>query len=135
MQIGELARQCGVSIDTVRYYEKQQLLLCEGRSAGGYRQFGQQAINQLSFIIKAKALGFTLKEIKELLAIKISPNDFECAEVKAMADAKLESIETKMQELQQMHNALAHISRQCCGGSEPATDCSIIDSLSQEGGL
>ncbi|PIE24242.1 MAG: Zn(2+)-responsive transcriptional regulator [Neptuniibacter caesariensis] len=135
MQIGELAQQCGVSVDTVRYYEKQQLLLPTGRSTGGYRQFGQQAKHQLSFIIKAKALGFTLKEIKELLTIKISPDSFECAEVKAMADAKLERIESKIKELQHMHQALTHISGQCCGGNEPATGCSIIDLISRDGSL
>lgn len=130
MKIGELAKQANVSIDTVRYYEKQGLLQAAHRSASGYRQYDSHAFKRLSFILKSKTLGFTLKEIHELLDIKVSPDQYECAEVKDLAEAKLRDIEIKMNELKKMHSALSEISSLCCGGREPATACSILDSLS-----
>jgi DNA-binding transcriptional MerR regulator len=69
MNIGQLARQAGVPIDTVRYYERQQLLPTAARSAGGYRIFGEPDLRRLRFIRRAKTLGFSLEEIAELLAL------------------------------------------------------------------
>lgn len=131
MQIGELAKVCDVSLDTVRYYEKQGLIAAIGRSEGGYRLFDQRAIERLSFIKKAKSLGFTLKEIQELLDIKVSPETFACGEVKQLTDSKRAAVEAKIQELEQIRQALQHLSDQCCGGTEPATACSILDALSR----
>lgn len=131
MQIGELAKSCGVSLDTVRYYEKQGLLFSVGRSEGGFRLFDGNALARLRFIKRAKSLGFTLKEIQELLDIKVSPENFECGEVKQLADTKLAGINAKISELMRIKSALQHLSDQCCGGSEPATECSILDALSQ----
>lgn len=73
MNIGQLARQAGVPIDTVRYYERQQLLPTAARSAGGYRIFGEQDLRRLRFIRRAKALGFSLDEIGELLSLSDHP--------------------------------------------------------------
>lgn len=92
MKIGELARQCQVSLDTVRYYEKQGLLASVDRSEGGYRLFDQEAVERLHFIRKAKDLGFTLKEIQELLDIRVSPESYACGEVKALTDQKRQMI-------------------------------------------
>jgi MerR family Zn(II)-responsive transcriptional regulator of zntA len=135
MKIGELAKQCQVSLDTVRYYEKQGLLASYDRSEGGYRLFDKGAIERLRFIKKAKALGFTLKEIQELLDIKVRPEDFECSEVKALTNQKLAMVEAKIKELLNIQDALMRVSDRCCGGSEPATDCSILDFLSQDSSL
>ena len=130
MQIGELAKRCSVSIDTVRYYEKQGLLRPEGRTPAGYRYYAGESVKCLQFILKAKALGFTLREIQDLLEIRVSPEDYECASVKQMADDKLAKIEQKITELLQIQAALKDVAALCCGGAEPATSCSILDALS-----
>lgn len=131
MKIGELAKRCGVSIDTVRYYEKQSLLFPSSRSESGYRLFSQEAVERLNFVLRAKALGFTLSEIKELLAINVSPENYECSEVKQLAEDKLQDIEAKIKELETIYHALKNIADQCCGGQEPATECTILDALSR----
>ncbi|MCG8672544.1 MAG: Zn(2+)-responsive transcriptional regulator [Pseudomonadales bacterium] len=130
MQIGELAKRCSVSIDTVRYYEKQGLLKPEGRTPAGYRYYAGESLKCLQFILKAKSLGFTLREIQDLLQIRVSPEDYECAKVKQMAEDKLTNIEQKIAELKQIQAALKDVAESCYGGTEPATSCSIIDALS-----
>ncbi len=132
MQIGELASKCGVRIDTVRYYEKQKLLVPSGRTEGGYRIYSKVALRELRFILRAKSLGFTLKEIQELLTLKIDRENQPCSSVKELAEVKLKDIEEKLTELGRMHNALTAITDACCGGEEPATACSILDALDKE---
>src|SRR3546814_7550515 len=75
MNIGQLARQAGVPIDTVRYYERQRLIPEPARSASGYRQYAQDDVTRLNFIRRAKTLGFTLEEIGELMAIRGNSSD------------------------------------------------------------
>jgi len=133
MQIGELASKCGVRIDTVRYYEKQKLLIPSGRTEGGYRIYSDVALRELRFILRAKSLGFTLKEIQELLTLKIDRENQPCSSVKELAETKLKDIEEKLAELGRMHQALMGITDACCGGEEPATACSILDALDKEG--
>ncbi|PCJ39084.1 MAG: Zn(2+)-responsive transcriptional regulator [Moraxellaceae bacterium] len=132
MQIGELASKCGVRIDTVRYYEKQKLLIPSGRTEGGYRIYSGGALRELKFILRAKSLGFTLREIRELLSLKIDRDNQPCKSVKDLAEAKLTDIEDKLAELTSMHQALTGITNACCGGDEPATECSILDALDEE---
>ncbi|OUS29367.1 zinc-responsive transcriptional regulator [Gammaproteobacteria bacterium 45_16_T64] len=132
MQIGELATLCGVRIDTVRYYEKQQLLVPTGRTDSGYRIYSDVALRELKFILRAKSLGFTLREIRELLTLKVDRDNQPCSSVKDLAEAKLEDIEEKLSELTRMHRALTKITGACCGGDEPATACSILDALDHE---
>ncbi len=83
-QIGELAKRCNVTADTLRFYEKNQLIKPAGRSESGYRLYNQQNQNQVSFILKAKDLGLSLDEIRELLEIKLEETEHSCAEVKAI---------------------------------------------------
>ena len=129
MKIGQIAKASGVRIDTLRYYEKEGLIRPSFRTDAGYREYDQSAVQQMQFILKAKALGFSLQEIRELLSLRIDRDHHPCSEVKELAEAKLTSIEEKIAELQRMHRALKRISDQCCGGAEPATHCSILDSL------
>ena len=133
MQIGELASTCGVRIDTVRYYEKQGLLIPSGRTGGGYRIYAGVAQKELKFILRAKSLGFTLREIRELLSLKVDRENQPCSSVKSLAQIKLNDIEKKLTELTRMHRALTDITEACCGGDEPATACSILDALDSEG--
>ena len=129
MKIGELGEKLGITVEAIRYYEKEGLLRPAGRTDSGYRQYGQDAVQQMQFILKSKALGFSLQEIRELLSLRIDREHQPCSSVKDLAQAKLKNIETKIAELQRMHKALQRITDQCCGGPEPAIHCSILDAL------
>lgn len=131
MKIGQIAKASGVRIDTLRYYEKEGLIKPASRTEAGYREYDNNAVQQMRFILKAKALGFSLQEIRELLSLRIDREHHPCSEVKDMAETKLTSIEEKIAELQRMHQALKRISDMCCGGPEPAVHCSILDALEQ----
>lgn len=131
MKIGEIAKASGVGIDTLRYYEKEGLIQPSHRSDSGYRHYDQRAVRQMQFILKAKALGFSLQEIRELLTLRIDREHQPCSSVKDLAEAKLKNIEAKIAELQRMHTVLQQITDQCCGGAEPAIHCSILDALEQ----
>ncbi len=129
MRIGEIAKRSHISTETLRYYEKQGLISPQSRSANGYRDYSEEALSHLRFIQRAKLVGFSLKECKDLLSIFISRDEHSCREVKALAESKLEEIEKKMQELKNMHQTLQAISDACCGGDESAIHCTILDSL------
>ncbi|EGR2797642.1 MULTISPECIES: Zn(2+)-responsive transcriptional regulator [Vibrio] len=129
-QIGELAKRCGVSADTLRFYEKNQLILPAGRSESGYRLYSEENQKQVGFILKAKALGLSLEEIKELLEIKLEATEHSCAEVKAITSAKLALIDEKIAQLSQIRQALKKINDACCGHTDDdASHCSILAAL------
>src|SRR5919199_5139981 len=92
LTIGQIARRAGVGVETVRFYERQGLLEEPARKESGYRQYPEDVVARLRFIKRAKELGFSLKEIKELLALRVDPATT-CAEVKARAQAKVADIE------------------------------------------
>lgn len=84
LTIGKLAKACDVKVDTVRYYERRELLLPLARTDSGYRIYSTESIQRLDFILKAQSLGFTLKEIKELLELSENP-ETDCADVRNLA--------------------------------------------------
>lgn len=129
MNIGQLARLAGVPIDTVRYYERQQLLPLPARSAAGYRRYQDEDVLRLNFIRRAKALGFTLEEIKDLLAISASRDDM--AQVKAAASAKLALVEERIAELQRVREALRGLVEACPGHGDSST-CPILAAFNEE---
>ena len=131
MKIGQIAKASGVRIDTLRYYEKEGLIRPAFRTDAGYREYDRTAVDQMRFILKAKTLGFSLQEIRELLSLRIDRENHPCSEVKDLAQLKLVSIEDKIAQLQSMHRALKRISDTCCGGPESAVHCSILDALEQ----
>ncbi len=129
-QIGELAKRCGVSSDTLRFYEKNALIKPAGRSESGYRLYDEANQQQVYFILKAKALGLSLDEIKELLDIKLEATEHSCAEVKSITSAKLKLIDEKIAELTRIRAALKKINDACCGDSDDdASHCSILAAL------
>lgn len=129
-QIGELAKRCGVTTDTLRFYEKNQLINPAGRSESGYRLYSDENQKQVSFILKAKDLGLSLEEIKELLEIKLEATEHSCAEVKAITSAKLALIDQKITELSRIRSALKKINDACCGhDNDDASHCSILAAL------
>lgn len=129
MNIGQLARQAGVPIDTVRYYERQQLLPTARRSAGGYRVFSEPDLTRLQFIRRAKSLGFSLEEIAELLALSDQRGQ-DMAQVRETAVHKLADIEQRIAELQRMHGALQQLV-QACPGHGGLDRCPILAALTE----
>ena len=130
MKIGQFAQRAGVGIDTVRYYEKHGLLSSPGRLASGYRQYGEQDLAPLRFIRRAKALGFTLMEIQELLALS-GQQDYSVVMVKAAASEKLAAVEAKLAELTRIRIALQTLVDACPGHGALAT-CPILNALTGE---
>ncbi|AWH21777.1 MULTISPECIES: heavy metal-responsive transcriptional regulator [Stenotrophomonas] len=130
MNIGQLAREAGVPIDTVRYYERQHLLPTAARSAGGYRIFGQQDLRRLRFIRRAKALGFSLEEVAELLALS-DRHAQDMGSVRDTARARLADIEQRMVELQRMQAALSQLV-DACPGHGALEQCPILAALTED---
>jgi MerR family mercuric resistance operon transcriptional regulator len=128
---GRVAREGGVNIETIRYYERRGLLPKAGRLVSGYRAFQPEAVRRIRFIKHAQALGFSLKEIKELLSLRVTPRA-RCADVRARAEAKIGEIEEKIRALRAMKRTLKKLVSECMSGSAPATDCPILESLDTE---
>ena len=131
--IGQLAKHCGVSSDTLRFYEKNGLLVPAGRSEGGYRLYSEGDLSRIHFILRAKAIGLSLDEIRELLDIRLEASQHSCAEVKAITQAKLAEVDRKMAELARIRNALKKLNDACCGHvDDDASHCSILEALGDE---
>ena len=126
--IGTLAKRAGVSIDTVRYYEKSGLLAPESRLASGYRRYSDEQVSRLRFIRKAQELGFTLKDIRELLGIS---KQKDVAKVKRAAEKKLADVEARLVALTRMRDGLASLVATCPGHGR-AADCPILKALGEE---
>lgn len=124
---GQVARLSGVGIETVRFYERAGLLAKPARTASGYRQFDEDVIARLKFIQRAKELGFTLNEIKELLSLRVDP-DTSCDDVRTRAEAKIANIEDKIGALQSMKKALVRLTQEC-GKKSGGPECPILDAL------
>jgi DNA-binding transcriptional MerR regulator len=111
-QIGEVSRQAGLSVDTIRFYEKERLLREPVRSEGGFRLFGSADIDQLKFIRKAQEIGFSLLEIKELLILK-DGNVEACSHVRELLERKLELMRRKIEQLLALESGLKRALRKC----------------------
>ena len=127
LSIGKVARGAGVPIDTVRYYEREGLLEKPMRTSSGYRQYPPDAVARLRFIRQAKELGFTLSEIRELLALKVAPGK-SCADVRARAESKIADIEQRVAQLNRMKRGLAKLAA-ACSGRGPTSACPILDAM------
>ena len=126
--IGALAKRAGVRVDTVRYYERNGLLMPQDRLASGYRRYGELELSRLRFIRRAQALGFTLKEVRELLAIS---NQRDVAKVKKKAQAKLADVEQRIAALERMRKGLSTLI-DACPGHGRAADCPILKALGSD---
>lgn len=126
MNIGEAAAASGVSAKMIRYYEQIGLLRSAARSAAGYRLYGATDIHDLSFIRRARDLGFTVEQIGELLELWRDRNRAS-ADVKRIAAEHLERLERKMTEIREMTDALKFLVNHCHGNHRP--DCPIIEEL------
>ncbi len=123
---GALAKQTGVNIETVRYYEKIGLMPEPLRSAGGHRVYDLSHLRRLSFIKRCRALGFTLQETRELLEL-VDGGDYTCAEVRNRTARHLEDVTTKIRDLSKIQATLQKMVAKCDGGLVP--ECPIVDDL------
>ncbi len=130
-RIGELARLADVTPDTVRYYEKQQMMDHEVRTEGGFRLYSESDLQRLKFIRYAKQLGFTLETIRELLSIRIDPEHHTCQESKGIVQSRLQEVESKISELEHMRRSLQRLNDACCGSAHSSVYCSILEALEQ----
>ncbi len=130
-RIGELARLADVTPDTIRYYEKQQMMEHEVRTEGGFRLYGETDLQRLKFIRYAKQLGFTLETIRELLSIRIDPEHHTCQESKSIVQSRLRDVEAKISELEHMRKSLQRLNDACCGSAHSSVYCSILEALEQ----
>lgn len=128
--IGQLARQAGVGVETIRFYERQGLLARPERRPSGYRQYSADVVRRVRFIRHAKDLGFTLKEIQELLELRVDPGST-CADVRRHARAKVADIERRIDAMKRMKGALERLARRCRGRG-PSTACPILEELDRE---
>ena len=127
LTIGKVAHLGGVGIETVRFYEREGLIEEPPRTESGYRQYPQETVSRIRFIRRAKELGFSLREIKELLALRIDPQT-SCEDVRQRAEAKITDIEEKVRTLRRMKKALAKLTA-ACSGRAPTTECPILEAL------
>lgn len=129
--IGRLAKAVGVNVQTIRYYERLNLLGPAGRKPSGYRLYGLDEERRLRFIKNAQALGFTLREIQGLLNLRISSKAC-CDDVKRKAQEKFEQVTEKMQDLRSLARALRSLIQACRAG-QPTEQCPILARLENEG--
>jgi len=112
MQIGAVAKRIGLSVDAIRFYERSNLLPCASRTNGGFRQYGNGEVESLRFIRRAKGLGFTLHEIRELLEIRQSELQA-CAPVRRRLKQKLACVHVKLADLARLEHELSSALRSC----------------------
>jgi MerR family transcriptional regulator, mercuric resistance operon regulatory protein len=129
--IGALSRDTGCHIETIRYYEKLGLLPEPQRSAGGHRLYNKTHLKHLTFILKARSLGFSLDKTRELLSLSENSHS-SCSEALMLVEANLEAVGEKMVELQRIKEALLVMAGDCkdCCPSAKAPECTIVESLS-----
>lgn len=129
MQIGEVSNRVGIAPRKIRFYERCELispLRCEN----GYREFSDVDVQKLRFLARARSLGFSLAQCRELLGLW-EDRSRQSADVKALAKQRLQEIEQKIDELRRLKDTLAHLVEHCHGDHRP--DCPILDGLAQDG--
>ncbi len=129
--IGNISKASGTPVETIRFYEREGLLPEAPRTAAGYRLYDESATGRLRFITRAKALGFTLAEIREILNLQDNPasNRTGRKEVKALTEKKLADIQRRIDDLQRMQKVLSNLASECSGRGG-VTHCPIIETLS-----
>ena len=127
MNIGDAAQTAGLPAKTIRYYEDIGLVK-PPRDANGYRAFRQSDVHKLTFLARARALGFTIEDCRNLLALWEDSNRAS-EDVRQIAEQHLAQIAAKISDLQKMHNTLSDLVRDCAGNQRP--DCPILKNLAK----
>lgn len=128
-RIGQLARLAEVTPDTIRFYEKQQLMEHRMPTEGGFRLYSDKDLQRLRFIRYGRQLGFTLEAIRGLLSIRIEPDHHTCQESKAIVASRLEEVDHVIAELQIIQRSLQRLAQTCCGEQYSSACCSILEAL------
>ena len=128
LSIGELSRRTGVNIETIRYYERIKMLPAPPRTSSGRRVFGPAETRSLAFIRRSRELGFTLAEIRALLALSTEDGRNTCSEVRDLAAGHLADVRAKIADLRAMARVLSDAVRRCEAGELPG--CPLIEALS-----
>ncbi len=126
--VGALADKVGINIETVRYYEKIGLMPKPKRKESRYRFYDENNFARLKFIIRTKELGFTLNEIKELLDLRIE-SKATCGDIKKIAGHKIEDIEQKIKDLQNIKKVLTKLIHQCVNEELSSEECPILEAI------
>jgi len=130
--IGRLSKHTGTNIETIRYYERVGLLPVPPRSSGGYRLYSTNHLKRLNFIRRARALGFSIGEVRTLFRLA-DERKRPCAEVRVVADAHLKDVRAKIADLRRMERVLKATVARCASGERTA--CPVIEALYREGSL
>jgi MerR family copper efflux transcriptional regulator len=132
MTIGQVAKLAGVGVETIRFYEREGLLNKPKRKLSGYRMFGPDVVNRIRFIKNVKELGFSLKEIRELLFLRVDSRGT-AAEVKRRVDSKIDQIDRRISDLKKVRSALAQVSRSAGKGSSSKGECPLLEVFAKKG--
>jgi Cu(I)-responsive transcriptional regulator len=127
LNIGQVAKQTGVTVEAIRFYEKQNLIATPQRSQSGYRQYPLETIKRVRFIQHAKDAGFTLKDVGELLALRREP-DTSCTDIKLCTLKKIEEVDKKISDLNKIREALSRMIMKCSGRGA-LSECPILEEL------
>jgi len=124
LTIGQLAKKAQINLETIRYYERRGLIKRPDKPATGYRKYSNDSLQQLFFIKRAKALGFNLDEIQNLLLLSVG----HCNEIQSLAEQKLDQVQCKIRDLQRLEDVLSDQVRQCNASADKA-HCPIVEAL------
>ena len=130
LTISHIAHAACVNLETIRFYERHGIIDHPPRTSSGYRQYPPDTIQRVKFIKHAQALGFSLKEIKELLDMRVNP-EMDCGDVKTLAEKKIREIDKKIADMRKMRDALQRIS-DSCHGVGPTSQCPILTAIEGE---
>lgn len=130
LTIGKLAKETGTNIETIRYYERRGLIPEPPRRESGYREFSHKYVERILFIKRAQTLGFTLKEVLELLTMADGVAD--CKDIKKFAEDKINDIENRIRDFKKIKKVLHDLVKRCPDKGK-VSDCPIIESLTQNG--
>ena len=131
LTIGQVATAAAVNIQTIRYYERRGLFAAPRRTASGYRQYAEDAVSRLRFIKHAQELGFSLKEIQELLGLRVR-HGAACDAVELKTRKKIELVQQKIRDLQRMKRTLARLAA-ACTARQPTEECPMLEALGDHG--
>ncbi len=126
--VGKLAKEAGINIETIRYYENIGLMPKPKRTESGYRIYSGNDLKRLLFIRRAKELGFTLKETAELLNIKVESKNT-CGDVKRLAEKKIKNVEQKINDLKKIRDVLEKLVHQCVNEEITKDECPILETI------
>lgn len=130
LTVGKLAKEAGVNLQTIHYYEKRKLIPAAKRTPGGYRQYSPDMVHRIRFIKRGQELGFSLREIHELLNLRHTSSN-KCSQVRQKAEVKIHEIEKKIDSLKKVKAALSQLKSQCTDNirADHTSECPLLDAL------